>query len=196
MNPIALLSGSKLSAMFIAAFAIVIGVFVVSNSETILTTLGFQTKTSMAADLGKLNAEVKRLTDVNQQLAKDLEEAKRVNDIIAQEVVALEGNKGKVITVVTEIKDSKAKQIAAELNELKASTSEQTQNAQQRIKLKEKLATETINSLHEAYTKTVTPYITQTSVLETEEEVWAGQSDQTEELFELCTDTAEQACLA
>lgn len=196
MNPIALLSGSKLSAMFIAAFAIVIGVFVVSNSETILTTLGFQTKTSMAADLGKLNAEVKRLTDVNQQLAKDLEESKRVNDIITQEVVALEGSKGKVITVVTEIKDSKAKQIAAELNELKASTSEQTQNAQQRIKLKEKLATETINSLHEAYTKTVTPYITQTSVLETEEEMWAGQSDQVEELFELCTDTAEQACLA
>lgn len=196
MNPVSLLSGSKLSAMVIAAFAVVIGIFVVSNSEVILTSFGFQTKTAMAADIGKLNAEVKRLTDTNQKLVKDLEEAKRINDIISEEVVQLENTKTGVVTVVSDIKDNKAKQLAIALEALKASTSDQKQNAQQLIKLKEKVAVEAINALHEAYTKTVDPYVTKTSSVETDEGVWTAHPDTGDGLFELCGEIEQQECLA
>lgn len=195
MNPIALLSGSKLSAMFIAAFVAVIGIFVVSNSEVILTSLGFQTKTSMAADIGKLNAEVKRLTDTNENLVKELEEAKRIADIITAEVTQLEGTKVKVVTVVDHIKENKAKQIAAALEALKASTSAQNQNAQQHMEMKQKIATETIKSLHEAYAKTVTPYTSETSSGVPDEGVVVTVLDQGGDTVEGCSDVLGQDCV-
>lgn len=195
MNPIALLSGSKLSAMFVAAFVAVIGIFVVSNSEVILTSLGFQTKTSMAADIGKLNAEVKRLTDTNENLVKELEEAKRITDIITAEVTQLEGTKVKVVTVVDHIKENKAKQIAAALEALKASTSAQNQNAQQHMDMKQKIATETIKSLHEAYAKTVTPYTSETSSGVPDESVVVTVLDLGGDTVEGCSDALEQDCV-
>lgn len=68
------------TGVFILVFVALFGVFIFSNTDTILTKFGFETKTSLRGKLSEAQKDLERLGDLNKQLNQSLEELQKQHE--------------------------------------------------------------------------------------------------------------------
>ena len=68
------------TTVFLAIFGIILGSFLLFNSSTILTTLGFETTTNLKAKLAKTEEALQQAKDLNKANEKEIQRLKQINE--------------------------------------------------------------------------------------------------------------------
>jgi hypothetical protein len=99
------------AGIFIMIFAAIFAVFIFSNSNVILSKFGFETTTTLKAEVTRLDGELKQLKATNDELNKTIESQKTIHnkelELIKSNFKEQQAVKDKVIEIKTkkEVKD-------------------------------------------------------------------------------------------
>lgn len=69
------------TGILISIFAIIFSVFLFSNSDIILSKFGFETTSTLKANLVKAQSDIDKLIKVNEDLSRAYDEMKRTNEL-------------------------------------------------------------------------------------------------------------------
>ena len=88
-------------------FACIIGGFLFYNSNTILEKFGFETRTSIKAELTKTQGQLTQAQDSNKDLVQKIKELERVKKEHEQAIIDYEEEKKQANKTIEEIKNKK-----------------------------------------------------------------------------------------
>ena len=85
----------SMTGVFLMIFAVIIGSFLFFNSNTILEKFGFETRTSIKAELTKTQGQLTQAQDTNKELVDKIKELERVKKEHEQAIIDYETQKAK-----------------------------------------------------------------------------------------------------
>lgn len=85
----------SMTGVFLMIFAVIIGSFLFFNSNTILEKFGFETRTSIKAELTKTQGQLTQAQDTNKELVDKIKELERVKKEHEQAIIDYEIQKAK-----------------------------------------------------------------------------------------------------
>lgn len=127
MKPLKSASIFSPQAVFLAILAALLMIFLFSNTDTILTKLGMETKTRLKGDLVKAQGELERTVQINADNARSLELERRQTQLLKNELKLLQESKEKAQEQVQKIsakKIDKSKAITAQVVRKSVETSD------------------------------------------------------------------------
>lgn len=141
----------SISGVFILIFITLIGVFIIFNSNVILSKLGFETTTTLKAELVRTQEELKTAKKINDDLNKTIENLRVTHENEIESIKEFYKEKEKArnaVLTISKKKESKNRAIIREL-ESKITTTEVTISIP--IEEYNKLSESNIEFIHEAY---------------------------------------------
>lgn len=97
----------SMTGVFLMIFAFIIGGFLFYNSNTILEKFGFETRTSIKAELTKTQEQLTQAQDTNKELVQKIKELERVKKEHEQAIIDYEAEKKQTNKTIEEIKTKK-----------------------------------------------------------------------------------------
>lgn len=145
----------------ILPLVIILAVFVIWNSDSILTKFGFETTSSLRTKVGTLESQLEQLKEVNKKLKSDIElteHSKTISEEVVSELCSIkEETKVKVDTVIDRrkveaerIKET-YKEVKVEKNTSEVSVKTESHTVQLPMTRSDALSHNNIKSINEAY---------------------------------------------
>lgn len=95
------------TGIFIGIFAIIIAVFIFSNSNVILSKFGFETATNLKAEVTRLEGELRTAQRINQDLQRDMKDQEVRHKAELQAIVDASKEREKIKDKIIEVKAKK-----------------------------------------------------------------------------------------
>ena len=95
------------TGIFIGIFAIIIAVFIFSNSNVILSKFGFETATNLKAEVTRLQGELRTAQRINQDLQRDMKDQEVRHKAELQAIVDASKEREKIKDKIIEVKAKK-----------------------------------------------------------------------------------------
>lgn len=95
------------TGIFIGIFAIIIAVFIFSNSNVILSKFGFETATNLKAEVTRLEGELRTAQRINQDLQRDMKAQEVRHKAELQAIVDASKEREKIKDKIIEVKTKK-----------------------------------------------------------------------------------------
>ena len=108
------------TGIFIGIFALIIAVFVYSNSDVILSKFGFETTANLKSEVTRLQGELKQAKEINDKLNADLAAQTTRHKAELAAVVETYKEREKVKDKIIEVKTKKELKDRDTINKLKA----------------------------------------------------------------------------
>ena len=108
------------TGIFIGIFALIIAVFVYSNSDVILSKFGFETTANLKSEVTRLQGELKQAKEINDKLNADLAAQTTRHKAELAAVVETYKEREKVKDKIIEVKTQKELKDRETINKLKA----------------------------------------------------------------------------
>jgi len=139
------------AGIFLLIFAAIFAVFIFSNSNVILSKFGFETTTTLKAEVTRLDGELKTLKDINEKLNKTIADQTAVHDAKLKGVIENFKEQEKARLTVTVIKTKKEIKDRDTIKELEKKTVQTDTEITMPLAELNKLSESNITSLNDAY---------------------------------------------
>lgn len=141
----------SVTGVLITAMVLLIGSLVWSNSDTILSKFGFETKTNLKGSLVKAQEDLKTAVDSNKRLNDELKEKERYNQQLLKELEYLENDKIAMSKEIEEIKKGRSTKVAPKVNQFKKDTVMTDKTVTVPVDLLDEISADNLQSVQEAY---------------------------------------------
>ena len=141
----------SLSTILIGCFVAIFAVFLFSNTSVILSKLGFETATTLKAELTKSQAELTRAKEVNTQLTEELKKTKELYEQTQKAVTELNKETVKVQKQTDEIQKTRTEKKKQTVNDLEKKTVTTDTTITIPIEEYNTLSAANIDSIHSAF---------------------------------------------
>lgn len=141
----------SVTGILITAMVLLIGSLVWSNSDTILSKFGFETKTNLKGSLVKAQEDLKTAMDSNKRLNDELKEKERYNQTLLKELESLENDKIALSKEIEEIKNGRSTKVAPKVNQFKKDTVAGNKTVTVPVTLLDEISSDNLQSVQETY---------------------------------------------
>ena len=141
----------SVAGILITAMVVLIGSLVWSNSDTILSKFGFETKTNLKGALVKTQGDLNTALDANQRLLAELREKERYNQKLLKEMENLEKDKVALAAEIEEIKKNRGAKVAPKVNQFKKETVTTELTVTVPVALLDEISADNLQSVQETF---------------------------------------------
>ena len=141
----------SVTGILITAMVLLIGSLVWSNSDTILSKFGFETKTNLKGSLIKAQEDLRVAVDSNKRLNDELKEKERYNQQLLKELESLENDKIALSKEIEEIKKGRSTKVGPKVNQFKKDTVVADKTVTVPVGLLDEISADNLQSVQEAY---------------------------------------------
>lgn len=141
----------SVTGILITAMVLLIGSLVWSNSDTILSKFGFETKTNLKGSLVKAQEDLRTAVDSNKRLNDELKEKERYNQRLLKELESLENDKIALSKEIEEIKKTRSVKVTPKVNQFKKDTVVGDKTVTIPVALLDEISSDNMQSVQETY---------------------------------------------
>ena len=149
--------GASASMVLLCILIGFVGIIILSNTNVLLTKMGFETTTSLKAQLVSTSNDLEQVTRVNSQNLLNLEMERENTKVLKEQLQELQELKSKASESVTQASVRKANKTSKAVSTIIAKTVETKDTITLPKEEVEQLSRANIDQLHEVYASLFTP---------------------------------------
>lgn len=149
--------GASASMVLLCILIGFVGIIILSNTNVLLTKMGFETTTSLKAQLVSASNDLEQVTRVNSQNLLNLEMERENTKVLKEQLQELQELKSKASEVVVQAGVRKANKTSKAVSTIAAKTVETKDTITLPKEEVEQLSRANIDQLHEVYASLFTP---------------------------------------